>query len=136
MNDHISEVLSALEVVGNSKHVGGVGGEVQRQLWQWISLWRPYLLGGHGVFAVIPDCIVVIVIVVLVRILVVVLDDVLFTVFERKREGNMLDNLDIIMKYKTRNLPALHLLALLCSVSRSREDAKLQQLRQKCLLTR
>jgi hypothetical protein len=107
VDDHVSVVFNALAAVGNSELVSGVNWEVHlrpggreghlscgsRFLCGGLG---PYLLGGHGVFAVVPDCIVVVV--VFVIIVVVAIGGALFTVFWRTREGNMLDNLDIKMK--------------------------------------
>jgi hypothetical protein len=69
-DDHVHIVLRALTVVGNGELVGGVDGEVRR----WPGGRRGHrgggggllcasrvlcLLGGHGVFVVVPDPVVV-----------------------------------------------------------------------------
>jgi hypothetical protein len=100
MDDQVSVVLSALAVVGDGKLVSGVNGEVRRRPGGGDGFLHsglgPYLLGGHGIFVIVPDCILVIVVFIVTDI--VAISGALFTIFCRMREGNMIANLDINMK--------------------------------------
>jgi hypothetical protein len=81
VDDHVSKVLNALVVVGDAELVGEVNGEVRRRPGGGEGCLSygggflhgglgPYLLGGHGGFVVVPDCVFAAIIIVIVTLIV------------------------------------------------------------------